>query len=301
MVSTYLLSSLAALGTLLSTASASASASTAALVVVPDFGYNPTNLTMNIYVPNNLRARPAVILALHGCFATAEDYVANTNYTSLAAAHNFVVIYPHTPHDSFCWDVARPSSLTHDGHGDSHGLANMVRYAAKKYCADPRKLFVTGTSSGAMMTAVLSATYPDIFAAASGYSGVAAGCLAGSPGSSPFSADWTCANGDVRKTQAEWVAVAQAMYPGWNGPYPRMQVWHGTADALVSYPNLAELVKQWSGLHWVSFTRNETDVPQLGYTKMVFGDGRKFVAYSAEGVGHVVPAHEKQTLEWFGI
>lgn len=35
-----------------------------ALVSVPDFGSNPTNIQMNIYVPANLATRPAVILAV---------------------------------------------------------------------------------------------------------------------------------------------------------------------------------------------------------------------------------------------
>ncbi len=88
------------------------------------------------------------------------------------------------------------------------------------------------------MTQLLCATYPDFFAAGASYSGVAAGCLAGSPGSSPISADPACANGQHVKTSAQWVEQVKAMYPGYNGTYPRMQVMHGTADTLVLYPNL---------------------------------------------------------------
>jgi acetylxylan esterase len=42
--------------------------------------------------------------------------------------------------------------LKHNGGGDSNAIANMVSYALKKYNADPKKVFVTGSSSGAMMT-----------------------------------------------------------------------------------------------------------------------------------------------------
>jgi acetylxylan esterase len=212
-----------------------------------------------------------------------------------------VVLYPTTNKDNHCWDVASTRSLTRDGGGDSTGLANMVRWAVHHFHADPAKVFVTGTSSGCMMSNVMAATYPDLFAAVSCYSGVAAGCLAGSPGSSPATADPTCAAGLNTKTAAEWAALARAMYPGYTGAYPRFQTWHGEADDFVSYANLAEQLKQWSALLGVGFARNETDTPEPGYTKMVYGDGTRLVGYSARGVGHTVPVHETADLEWFGL
>lgn len=42
-----------------------------ALVSVPNFGSNPTNLQMNIYVPSNVAASPAVILAVRNCSVQA--------------------------------------------------------------------------------------------------------------------------------------------------------------------------------------------------------------------------------------
>lgn len=224
-----------------------------------------------------------------------------TKYGSLADQKGFIVIYPSSKKDNNCWDVASTKSLTHEGGGDSQGLANMVKYTINKYNADPSKVFVTGSSSGAMMTNVLCATYPDLFVAASGYSGVPAGCLAGSPGSSPTTADPQCANGQIVKTQQQWVDQVKGMYPGYKGCYPRIQVWHGTADNLVFYPNLGEQIKEWSGIHGVQFSGNVTDTPQAGYTKMVYGDGTKFTAYSAVGVGHTVPVHEDVDLAFFGI
>lgn len=108
------------------------------------------------------------------------------NYDSFAARRGFITIYPSTPNDSNCWDVASEETLTHDGGGDSKSLVAMVNYVIDEYGADPDSVFVTGSSSGCMMTNVLMAAYPDVFAAGSCYSGVAAGCLAGSPGSSPI-------------------------------------------------------------------------------------------------------------------
>ncbi|KAK3400292.1 Alpha/Beta hydrolase protein [Sordaria brevicollis] len=277
------------------------------LTPVTNFGENPTGLDLQIYVPKNLQPNPAVILALHFCGGTGPLYSQMSNYNPLAdARRNFVVLYPSTTHDNNCWDVASSKSLTRDAGGDTTSLANMVRWAISEYDADPSKVFVTGSSSGCMMSNVMAATYPDLFSAVSCYSGVAAGCLAGSPGASPTTADPTCANGDIRKSGAEWAAVLKAMYG--NGPdgytegsYPKVQTWHGEADFFVNYPNLAEQLKQWSEVLGVSFSKNETDTPQSGYTKIVYGDGTKLVGYSARGVGHTVPVHPEADLQWFGI
>lgn len=177
----------------------------------------------------------------------------------------------------------------------------MIRYTFSKYGVDTARVFSTGSSSGCMMTNVMMAVYPDLIAAASCYSGVAAGCLAGSPGASPSTADPACASGLVVKSGAEWAAQVHAMYPGWNGSYPKMATWHGHADTFVSYLNLEQQIREWSTLLDVAYVKNVTATPQVGYTKMVFGDGTKLVAYSAEGVGHTVPVHPQEDLNWFGI
>ncbi|KAF1833077.1 PHB depolymerase family esterase [Decorospora gaudefroyi] len=272
-----------------------------ALTRVNNFGANPSNLQMNINVPTKLSDRPAIILALHSCGGTGEAYAQSTKYNALSEQKGFITIFPSTKNDNNCWEVNTAKGLSREAGGDNQGLANMIKYTLRTYNADASKVFVTGTSSGCMMTNVLMATYPDLIAAASCYSGVPASCLAGSPGASPSTADPRCANGQIIKTQQQWVAQAKAMYPGYSGAYPRMMTWHGTADRFVNYPNLGEQLKLWSGLHDVAFTRNVSDTPQRGYTQMVYGSGSKVVGFSAQGVGHTVPVHEVEDLKWFGL
>lgn len=48
--------------------------------------------------------------------------------------------------------VSSRATLTHDGGGNSNAIANMVKYTLQQYNGDPTKVFVTGTSSGGMMT-----------------------------------------------------------------------------------------------------------------------------------------------------
>ncbi|KAK4188098.1 Alpha/Beta hydrolase protein [Podospora australis] len=290
------------LSTLLGALALVAAGAAQSLTTVTNWGDNPTNLDLEVYAPTNLTARAAVILALHFCSGTGSLYSQMAKYNSLASSHNFVVLYPSSRKDNNCWDVATPQTLMRGGNGDSTGLANMVNWAVAKYSADPAKVFVTGSSSGCMMSNVMAATYPDLFAAVSCYSGVPAGCLAGSPGSSPQTADPLCASGKNIKSAKAWADLARSMYPGgYNGSYPRIQTWHGEADDFVNYPNLAEQLKQWADILGVTFTRNETDSPMPGYTKIVYGDGTKLLGYSARGVGHTVPVQEEIDLNWFGI
>lgn len=241
-------------------------------------------------------------IQLHGCSGNGPGYNSMTRYSSLSETYGFIVIFPSAVQTTeHCWEIATTASNTHNGGSDSLSLVNMVKYTLSTYNGDPAKVFVTGTSSGAMMANLLAGTYPDIFAAASAYSGMPCSCLLGSPGSGPGSADPRCANGQATKTAEQWGALVKQCYPGYTGKYPRMMIWHGTADTFVSYANLAETLKQWSNIQGVAFAGNQTNTPQSGYTKMVYGDGTKLVGFSASGVGHTVPVHETDDLKWFGI
>ena len=54
--------------------------------------------------------------------------------------------------ESLSFQVSSKSALTHNGGGDSNSIANMVTWAISQYKADASKVYVTGSSSGAMMT-----------------------------------------------------------------------------------------------------------------------------------------------------
>lgn len=151
-----------------------------------------------------------------------------------------------------------------------------------------------------MMGNVLAAVYPDIFAAASVYSGVAAGCMAVPDGTPPNPYD-PCGLGRISKTPRQWGDIVRGYNPSYSGPWPRMQIWHGTSDTTVVYQNFIEDLKQWSNVHSVAFVSNKTNTPDSRYTQMTYGSGQKLTAYSALGVGHVVPVHPAQALTFFGL
>jgi acetylxylan esterase len=233
------------------------------------------------------------------------------SYRTYAEQKGFLLIYPRTQRDSSCWDVSSSESTKHDNNGDSHSIANMVRYALKKYSADPARVYATGLSSGAMMTQNLMATYPDIFAGGSAFAGVAAGCIkfnlqsgkVQGPGhSSPTSDQSGCPQGRLPNKPTEyWTNLVHEAYPGYTGPRPSVQLWHGTADPIVNPKNLVEALKQWSSVLGVSFSKNITGVPERGYTKIVYGDGTKLQAFSVAGAGHMLKIQPQTMFEFFGL
>jgi poly(3-hydroxybutyrate) depolymerase len=154
---------------------------------------------------------------------------------------------------------------------------------------DPARIVVSGFSSGAMMTNVLAAEYPDVFAAGSAFSGVPAGCFATTDGSL-----WNsqCSGGNITKTAQEWVNTAHAMYPGYTGAYPRMQLWHGDQDTTLAYHNFGEEIKQWTGLRGLTTTPGFTDHPQSSWTRTRYGDISTKATVEGvviAGTGHTLP------------
>ncbi|KAI0192217.1 putative Acetylxylan esterase A [Xylaria flabelliformis] len=263
---------------------------------------------MYVYVPPNLKTPAPIIVAVHHCQGSAQQYSGESGLMPLAGQRGFIVIFPNSKSGGGCFDVASTASLTHDGGGDSQTIANMVKYAVDKYGGDASRVFVTGTSSGAMMTNVLVGAYPDVFKAGSVYSGVPDGCfyVAGSTATQdPPGWNNQCANGQLSKTAAQWGDQVRSYYPSFNGTRPRMQIWHGTADSTLRYPNYAETMKQWSNVFGLTTSKDTANTPQSGYTMTIYGEGTattaQLVGYSANGVGHTVPVHATMDLAFFGI
>ena len=266
-------------------------AAAAGLTRVQGFGTNPTNLNMYLYVPTAVAARPALLVLVHYCGGSASG-IFNGNghdYVSAADRYGFVIVVPEATRDGHCFDVSSPAGLKRNGGSDSTGIMSMVSYARQHYPIDAGRIVVSGFSSGAMMTNVLAAEYPDVFSAASAFSGVPAGCFATTDGSL-----WNsqCSGGNLIKSAQQWGDQARAMYPGYGGSYPRMQLWHGSTDTTLAYPNFGEEVKQWTNLHGLGQTPGFTDHPQSTWTRTRYGNTglqATVEGVSISGVGHQLP------------
>jgi poly(hydroxyalkanoate) depolymerase family esterase len=263
----------------------------ASLTQVTGFGNNPSNLNMYIYVPNNVAAKPALLVAIHFCTGSASALFNGEfhDYVTAADQYGYIIVFPEATRSGQCFDVYSSQALTRGGGSDPVGIMSMVNYTKSHYNVDPSRVFVSGASSGAMMTNVMAAEYPDVFAAGAAFMGVPATCFA-TTGSSTWNSD--CANGNITKTAQQWGDAARAMYPGYSGSYPRMQLWHGTADATLNYHNFGEEIKQWTNLKGVSQTPVSTDSPQSGWTRTRYGSNTTQApveGISINGVGHALP------------
>ncbi|KAH7370228.1 putative Acetylxylan esterase A [Rhexocercosporidium sp. MPI-PUGE-AT-0058] len=260
---------------------------------------------MYVYVPTSKLAKPPIIVAIHHCAGTGPSYFGETQgYAQAADKSGFMIIYPSSPSSGGCWDVSSKASLTHDGGGDSQTIVNMVSYAVTKYGGDSSRVYMTGSSSGAMMTNVLAGAYPNVFKAATLYGGVPDGCFyvaSATAGMATPAWNGQCSGGTLIKTAQQWGDQARSYYPGYTGARPKMMIYHGTIDTTLRYANYNEELKQWSNVLGVSFSSNKTNTPISGYTKMLYGDGTKLVGISAANVGHTPPIRPADDLAWFGL
>ncbi|KAK3901346.1 Alpha/Beta hydrolase protein [Staphylotrichum tortipilum] len=271
---------------------------------VNSFGSNPSNIQMFIYVPNKLVNNPAIIVALHPCGGSAQQWYSGTQLPSYAEQKGFIIIYPQTTAYTNCWDVNNVGSLTHNGSGDAAGVISMINFTLNKFSGNRNKVFVMGASSGGMMTNVMVGSYPEYFEAGASYSGVPFACLYGSTTPpSPSGSNQTCAQG-LTHTPQEWANFVYNAYPGYTGKRPRMQIAHGLDDGLVRPVNGWEQLKQWGAVLGLTNTYNVTgaSVPEGSeYIQVVYGDGSKLVGYMGQGVGHWAPVKEQVMLKFFGL
>ena len=265
-------------------------AAAASLTQITNFGTNPTGLQMYLYVPNSVKASPPILLALHGCQGSGPYLYSSTDFGSLADQYGFIVIYPSTNPGGSCWDVSSSQALTRNGGSDPVGLMSMITYTEQHYGGNPNAVYVTGESSGGMMTNVMLADYPDVFKAGAAFMGVPYHCFY-----TGTVRGWNgpCAGGQVSMTAQQWGdLVRNDAYPGYAGPRPRVQLWHGTADTTLNYNNLGEEIKQWTNVLGVSQIPSSSDTPVTNWNRTRYNNSSgstQVEAYGIAGAGHQLP------------
>ena len=283
-------------------------AQAASLVSVPSFGSNPGQLGMSLFVPDSLPAKPAVLVVVHWCTGSAQAIYDGGQFDELATRYGYIVIYPQANRSGSCFDVSSSEALVHGGASDPTSIVSMVRHVQQQYTTDTSRVFVTGVSSGAMMTEVLLATYPDVFAAGSAFAGVPATCFSttspppGTGTQAPWNSD--CSGGRLVRTGQQWGDLARAAYPGYTGARPRVQLWHGSQDTTLSYVNHGEAIKQWTNVLGVSETPASTDSPAANQTRTRYGatgDRPPVEAITFQGVGHNLPVDAAAAIHFFGL
>jgi poly(hydroxyalkanoate) depolymerase family esterase len=297
---------------LLATVAAAATARAGTTTTLTNFGSNPKNLPMYLYTPSNVGAKPPLLLHLHACHAAngGQSMCSSGNsFAQQADKYGFLMVCPSAVSSDQCWDVHSTADLTHNGTGsDAEGIMSAINYVIANKNADANRVYVSGYSSGGMMTEAMIGAYPDVFKAGAAFAGVPFGCFAqGSIDSLGWSS--TCATGKATMTGAQWGDLVRAAYPGYTGARPRIQLWHGSVDTTVAFVNLAEAIKEWTNVLGVSETPTSTEnnALQTGWIRTRYADSSGVVQVEAiqeTGKGHgdlVVDPEAGEAIHFLGL
>jgi poly(hydroxyalkanoate) depolymerase family esterase len=251
----------------------------ATLTLVSSFGTNPGNLAMYKYVPTSVPANAPVVVLLHGCSQSAASYDDETGWVKFADENKFYLVFAqqNTLNNSGkCFNWFQSGDITR-GQGEALSIKQMVDKIKSSHSVDANRVFVSGLSGGAAMTAVMLATYPDVFAGGAINAGVAYKCATSSLGG------FSCMSPGVNKTPAAWGDLARSGYSGYTGRKPLVAIFHGSADGTVKPMNMTELMEQWTNYHGVSQTPTTSDTV-AGYPRNNYGG--KVMTISITGMGH---------------
>lgn len=210
------------------------------------FGGNPGALVARTHVPRSLAPDAPLVVVLHGCTQTAAGYDRAADWSGLADALGFAVLFPeqvHTNNPNRCFNWFVPGDVARHG-GEAESIAQMTAALITRHKLDPARVYVTGLSAGGAMTAAMLAAYPDLFAGGAVIAGLPFGAAASMP--EAFAA---MRGGSAAAPAALAERVRRASRHA--GPWPTLSVWHGDADQTVHVSNAALLGSQWRALHGV--------------------------------------------------
>jgi poly(hydroxyalkanoate) depolymerase family esterase len=164
-----------------------------------------------------------LVLMLHGCTQTPEDFAVGTGMNRQAEAQGLLVVYPEQTrahNANLCWNWFRATDQGRAG-GEAAILADLAAAVAAEHALPPWRVFAAGLSAGGAMAAILAQTHPEIVAAAGVHSGLA-------PGSAQDVASAFAAMRGEASPRAEALRAPAIIF-------------HGSADATVAPVNAGRL------------------------------------------------------------
>ena len=249
-------------------------------------GSNPGALRMFFYVPADLTAPPALVVVLHGGLQTAASYDVGAGWSTLADRYGFALLMPEQQRSNnalncFNWFQSGDSER---GNGECLSIRQMVDQMTLDHNIDRSRVFITGLSAGGAMTSVMLATYPEKFAAGAVIAGLPYGAA-----TNVQEAFHVMAQAPARSSR-EWGERVRCASPH-KGPWPKMSVWHGSADETVSALNADAIIRQWTDLHDLSLTPTSAETVD-GYPRQVWRNASGEImieSYTVSGMGHGTP------------
>lgn len=241
---------------------------------------------MFAFVPAQLQNPRALVVVLHGCGQTAAGYDLGAGWSTLARHYGFALLMPEQQrinNANTCFNWFNPEDTVR-GSGEAHSIREMIAHMADAHRIDSRRIFITGLSAGGGMTSVMLATYPEVFAAGAIIAGlpygIASNLREALDGMFHSPARPARELGDLVRSASDH-----------RGPWPKISVWHGSADRTVNPGNANEIVKQWLDLHGLpEVPMAETNVD--GYPRQAWWnkDGETLVeSYAITDMAHGTP------------
>jgi poly(3-hydroxybutyrate) depolymerase len=160
---------------------------------------------------------------------------------------------------------------------------------------DRDSIFITGLSAGGAMTSVMLATYPEIFAGGAIIAGLPYG----------IATNMQEALKGMFQSPARAAGELGNLVRGASrhqGPWPKLSVWHGSADRTVNPSNADEIVKQWLDVHQLP-AAPMAEATVDGYPRQVWwnADGETVIeSYTITNMSHGTPLGVAANDERYG-
>jgi poly(hydroxyalkanoate) depolymerase family esterase len=193
-----------------------------------------------------------------------------------------------------CFNWFNPQDATRDS-GEACSIRQMIARMVGDFDLDQRRVFVTGLSAGGAMTSVMLATYPDVFAGGA--------IIAGLPfGVASNAREALTGMFQSQSRPATELGDLVRSASGHKGPWPKLSVWHGSADRTVNPANANEIIKQWLDVHGLPSTPMSEGTVD-GYPRQVWwnADGDTIIeSYSITDMAHGTPLGIADNDERYG-
>lgn len=238
------------------------------------------SLAYKLYVPSGHAGEPApLVVMLHGCTQSPDDFAVGTRMNALAEEHTFLVAYPAqapSANASKCWNWFQSGHQQRD-RGEPALIAGVTREVMRDFAVDPARVYIAGLSAGGAAAAVMADAYPELYAAVGIHSGLACGAAT----------DLPSALAAMRQGGA--AVGGRSPAPGGAGPVPTI-VFHGDRDRTVHPVNGDQVIARSRGTTGLATNVSRGRAPGGGaYTRTVQADGsgRSVLEHwSLHGAGH---------------
>jgi poly(hydroxyalkanoate) depolymerase family esterase len=239
------------------------------------FANEAGGLAYKLYIPSGYTGEPMpLVVMLHGCTQSADDFAAGTQMNELAEEQTFLVAYPaqaQSANVSKCWNWFNAADQQRD-RGEPSLIAGITRQIMRDFSVEPGRIYVAGLSAGGAAAAIMGSAYPDLYAAVGVHSGLACGA--------------------ARDMPSAFAAMRQGGAPQNSGakqPVPTI-VFHGDRDTTVSPINGDQVIAQSKAGSDLRTNVSRGQAPGgINYTRTVASDDSghpMFEHWVLHGAGH---------------